>query len=553
MASSHFNNPILKGFYPDPSICRVEDKFYMVTSSFYYFPGLPVFESRDLVHWKQISNAISRPEQLDYRDCDVSEGLWAATIRYHNGKFYIINTLDVNGRTHRYNFIVTADDPAGPWSNATIIEGADGIDPSLYFEEDGSLWFASNHIPDEVLFPTHKQIILRELDWDTFQFKGPEYVIFDGNTDHSLYMEAPHIYRKDGWYYLITAEGGTQTNHCVNIYRSQTLTGSYEPCPHNPIVTNRGISMVNRTGVSVSGHGDLVQTPRGEWYMVLLGVRPYEKRIEDYERYLPRMWIRIPDRNKSAQFNLGRETFLVPIAWEEDGWPVIDNDNGLVNLSERRPDLPWHRDIYQSKVDNFEMDELDLCWCMQRPPKAPFHSLTERPGYLRLSLLPALAEEKASSAAILRRQQHNNFQVATAMEFTPVQPGEEAGILLTQNERFAFLMVKEIRDGRDSICCYQIVNGERQLLACAPAPQGRVYLFVEGREAHYSFFYGEKERELHPLATDVDASLLSTLVADGYVGVLLGMYASNGRVPEAERKADSFADFDWFRYEMIEE
>ncbi|MBQ9263511.1 MAG: glycoside hydrolase family 43 protein [Clostridia bacterium] len=553
MLPTTFHNPILKGFYPDPSVCRVGDRYYMVTSSFYYFPGLPVFESRDLVHWRQIGNAIERPEQLDFRNCDISEGLWAATIRYHDGKFYIVNTLDVNGRTNRYNFIVTAEDPAGPWSEATIIQGADGIDPSLYFDEEGRVWFCSNHIPDQLAFPSHKQIILRELDPDTFQFTGPEYVVFDAVTDHSLFMEAPHIYRIDGWYYLITAEGGTQTNHCVNMYRSRHLTGSYEPCPHNPIVTNRGVKMVNGTGIAVTGHGDLVQTQLGEWYMVVLGIRPYEKRIEDYERFQPRMWIRTPDRNKSAQFNLGRETFLVPIAWEEDGWPVIDNENGLVNASERRPQLPWHREAYQSRVDNFEMEKLDLCWLMQRPPEKPFHSLTARPGFLRLRMLPGLAEEKATSAAILRRQQHNDFQVAAAMEFTPRAEGEEAGILVTQNERFSFLLVKERKAGRNCIACYQIINGQRHLLAAENAPEGRMYLFVEGQTGQYSFYYGAQEREMKALMLNADGSYLSTLVADGYVGVLLGMYASNGRVKEADRQADSHADFDWFRYEAIEE
>lgn len=553
MASPTFQNPILRGFYPDPSICRVEDRYYLVTSSFYYFPGLPVFESRDLVHWRQICNAISRPEQLDYRGCDISEGLWAPTIRYYNGKFYIVNTLDVNGRTDRYNFIITADDPAGPWSDAIVIQGADGIDPSLYFDEEGGIWFCSNHIPKNVLYPSHKQIILRRLHPKTFQFVGPEHVIFDGVTDHSLFMEGPHIYRKDGWFFLITAEGGTQTNHCVRAYRSLELTGSYEPCPRNPIVSNRGMRMINGTGISVTGHGDLVRTQNGEWYMALLGIRPYEKRIEDYERYQPRIWIRPPDRNKSAQFNLGRETFLAPIAWDEDGWPLVDNENGLVNARERRPFLPWHRDAYQSRVDHFEADTLRLCWCMQRPPIEPFYSLTSRPGALRLYLRPALAEEKASSAALLRRQQHNDFHAAASMEFSPAVPGEEAGLLLTQNERFSFLLVKERKDDQDMICCYQIINGDRSLLAEAPAPAGRVYLFIEGAEGAYSFYYGANEQQMLPLSLNADGSYLSTLVADGFVGVLMGMYAANGRAEESRRNPARYADFNWFSYEAIEE
>ena len=149
MKNDTYHNPIIKGGYPDPSVCRVGDDYYMVTSSFSYFPGLPVFKSTDLVHWEQIGNAISRPNQLDYRNCGSSEGLWAATIRYHEGRFYIVNTLDVQGRTYRYNFVLTTKDPEGEWSDAVIIQGADGIDPSLYFDENGRMWYCGNMIPEE--------------------------------------------------------------------------------------------------------------------------------------------------------------------------------------------------------------------------------------------------------------------------------------------------------------------------------------------------------------------------------------------------------------------
>ena len=193
--NDRFHNPIIKGGYPDPSLCRAGDTYYMVTSSFYYFPGLPVFRSRDLVHWEQIGNAISRPKQLDYKNCESSEGLWAATIRYHNGRFYIAGMLDVQGRTHRYNFILTAEDPAGPWSDAVIIEEADGIDPSLYFDENGRIWFCGNTVPSDLKYPEQKQIYLCELDPDTFQFKGERRILFDGAWDWSLFMEGPHLYK----------------------------------------------------------------------------------------------------------------------------------------------------------------------------------------------------------------------------------------------------------------------------------------------------------------------------------------------------------------------
>lgn len=544
MDKNMFCNPIIKGGYPDPSVCRVGDMYYMVTSSFYYFPGLPVFQSRDLVHWEQIGNAISRPDQLDFRNCDSSEGLWAATIRYHEGIFYIINTLDVQGRTYRYNYIVTAKDPAGPWSDAVIIEGADGIDPSLFFDKDGKMWYCSNLIPEDLKFPYQKQIYACELDPETFQIRGEKHIIFDSIVDHTLFTEAPHIYEINGSYYLMTASGGTQTNHCVNIYRSETLLGPYEPCPRNPIVTNRNVRLNNELGIAVVGHGDLIETQKGEWYMVLLGIRPYQKYIEDYNQYLPRKWIREPDRNKDAQFNLGREVCMIPMAWDYDNWPIVDNHNGMVNPMERKPDLEEWRPPLKSRVDNFEDPVLDMIWCMRRPVKTPFYTLTERPGYLRLYGNGAKAEDTRTQALLVRRQQHNYFEAAVAMEFEPEQEGEEAGMIVTQNDRYAIMAVKEKLDGELFITAYQIINGRRELITRKPAEAGRMYLFIEGSTGQYHLYYGNSEREKKILATDIDGSILSTVVADGFVGTYVGMYVSG---------SGAHADFDWFRYEIVEE
>lgn len=548
MKKNTFSNPVIKGGYPDPSICRVGQDYYMVTSSFCYFPGLPVFKSRDLVHWEQIGNAISRPEQLDFRNCDSSEGLWAATIRYYEGRFYIVNTLDVEGRTYRYNFIVTARDPGGEWSDAVIIQGADGIDPSLFFDDEGRMWYCGNMIPDDLKYPSHKQIYLCELDKKTFQFIGRRHIIYDGNVDHSLFMEAPHIYRREGIYYLMTACGGTQTNHCVNISRSDSLFGPYEPCPRNPVVTNRNLRLINDLGVAVTGHGDIVRTQNGEWYMALLGIRPYECDIDDYDRYQPRKWIRTPDRNKNAQFNLGREVFIVPIAWDYDGWPLVDNHNGMVNLLERRPDLPEHRPPLRSRVDNFEDPILDMVWCMRRPVSSPFHSLNARPGYLRMKLTPVRPEDTETPSMLVRRQQHYHFQASVAMEFEPRHNGEEAGLIITQNERFCFLVLKEMQNETILASCYRIVNGERQLIRREQVVPGRIYLFIEGSEGTYDFYFGYSEHCPVPLALAEDGSILSTVVADGFVGSYLGVYASSNHMA-----SENHADFDWFKYEIIEE
>lgn len=548
MQKRMFNNPVIKGGYPDPSVCRVGDWYYLVSSSFSYFPGLPVFRSKDLVHWEQICNAISRTEQLDFRNCAISEGLWAATIRYNKGMFYIINTLDVEGRTSRFNYIITAKDPAGPWSKAVIIDGADGIDPSLYFDEEGRIWYCSNMVPEKTLFPAQKQIYLCEIDPETLQFLGERTIIYDASVDNSQFMEGPHIYHIGDMYYLMTACGGTQTNHCINIGRSKSLFGPYEPCPRNPIVTNRNLPIINKLGVAVTGHGDLVQTQNGEWYMVLLGIRPYEAEVDDYDKYLPRIWIRTPDRNRKAQFNIGREVFLVPMAWDYDGWPIVDNENGMVNLQERYPNLPEYHFPLQTRIDNFEDMELDMQWCMRRPADHVFYSLKERRGFLRMKLLPVKMEDQETPAMLVRRQQHNDFQAAVSMEFEPKFEEEEAGMAILQNERFGYLVVKHRTEKGTCAACYKIANGIRELLAEAPVGPGRIYLAIKGGVGSYSFYYGTSEKQMCPLIERADGKLLSTLVADGYVGTYLGMYASAGG-----RITENYADFDWFRYEIIEQ
>ena len=396
MLKNTFSNPLLSGFYPDPSICRVADDYYLVTSSFVYFPGLPIFHSKDLVHWEQIGHGIHRPDQLDYKNCETSEGLWAPAIRYYNGTFYIINTFVSRGReADRDNYIIMAQNPAGPWSDPVFVKGADGIDPTLFFDDDGSVWYAGNFISDQNLYEGHHGIYLNELDPHTLQFKGERSIIWDGNQSHSKWIEALHIYKKDGWYYLMTAEGGTFCNHSVMLAKSRTIDGVYEICPRNPIVTNRHLSLLN--DISVVGHADIVETQNGEWWMVLLAVRPYE----------------------GGHYNLGRETFMVPIIRAEDGWPMVDNETGLVQTEDRLPDLP--KTIYplMPESDNFECDTLQMQWNTIHPPVKQIYSLTDRFGYLRLYTIKEVLNEICLPSSIGLTHCHNVFLVNSAMDLTP--------------------------------------------------------------------------------------------------------------------------------------
>jgi len=522
-----FRNPILPGFYPDPSVCRVGEDYYMVTSSFVYYPGIPVFHSRDLVHWEQLGHCIHRPDQLDYKNCETSLGLWAPTIRYHDGLFYVINTFVSEGReARRDNYIVTAADPAGPWSDPVFIEGADGIDSSLFFDEDGRIWYTGNFISAECAYEGHHGIYLCELDPKTFQFKGERTVIWDGKKSRSKWIEAPHLYKKGGWYYLLVAEGGTFTNHSVMMARCREIDGDYEICPRNPIVSHRHVSLMHE--IAVVGHADIVETQNGEWWMVLLGIRPYE----------------------GFQFNLGRETFLVPFSWQEDGWPLLDAENGLVNARERLPKLPGCIYPVQSPGDNFEETELGMIWNTIHPPVSPFYSLTERKGYLRLFLKEEVLHEICTPAFVGRRQQHKVFQAAVSMDFAAKKENEEAGIAVIQDDRFHYAFVKGFEDGLPVLKLYRTENGVRSLIAEVEpdASVKTLYLAVQGNTDFYRFYYGYRERERIPVGEPVPGSLLSSNVNEGFTGAYIGMYASSNKV-----KSDNHADFDWFQYYGMEE
>lgn len=519
-----FTNPILSGFYPDPSICRVGEDYYMVTSSFTYFPGLPIFHSKDLVHWQQIGHGIDRPEQLDYKDCETSLGLWAPTIRYHDGMFYIINTFVSGGReVYRDNFIITAKNPAGPWSDPIFIEGADGIDPSLFFDDDGSIWYTGNFICKDAQYEGHHGIYLVSLDQNTFQMRGERKVIWDGAQTMAKWVEAPHIYKKDGLYYLIVAEGGTFTNHCVMMARCDTIDGEYEFCPRNPIVSHRHLPLTSE--ISVTGHADIVETQNGEWWMVLLGIRPYE----------------------GFHFNLGRETFLLPVTWAEDGWLMVDNDTGLVNKEERFPDLPRQFFFAQDQSDNFESKSLGLIWNTIHPPKQEFYSLSVRPGYLRIKCLPEKLENITTPATVLRRQQHHYFLAKLSMEFRPVSKNEQAGLIAIQDNRYHYKFIKTQKDHQEVLQLWKVENKEKiQIKEVFLSFNTTLYLAIQGNCDTYDFYFGDSEQNLSLFAGGLDASLLSSNTNQGFTGAYIGMYAS------AEGSfSENYADFDWFHYTSL--
>lgn len=529
-AQEKFLNPILAGFYPDPSICRAGDDFYLVHSTFSYFPGVPVFHSKDLVNWKQIGNILDRPEQLDVEGLGVSRGIFAPAIEYHNGVFYMITTLVDKGG----NFVVTATNPAGPWSDPVWLREVSGIDPSIFFDKDGKAYILYNsEAPDnKPLYDGHRTIRILEFDYKNLKTVGQPSILVNGGVDIStkpVWIEGPHIYNVNGYYYLMAAEGGTSVNHSEVILRSEKATGPYVPYEKNPILTQRHLPNDRPNPISATGHADLVQTKNGEWWAVFLATRPYD--TEDH-------------------YNIGRETFLAPVTWQ-DGWPIINAEHELVQYSYTRPNLPEVRlsdfplnGNFRYKED-FSEGKLPLHWLMLRTPRSDWYSLSQPHGKLTLEVRPEELSGKGNPSYLARRQQHITGSASTKMEFQPASENEFAGIAAFQGEKHHYLLGKSMAKGKQLVQLRKAdgtVLAEKQLSKKESKQPLQLKIDFDGGKC--SFSYATKEGDWKLLQGDVDGRYLSTRVSGGFVGVTLGMFATSQGKP-----SNSKASFDWFDYE----
>lgn len=516
-----FRNPIIPGFNPDPSVCRVGDDYYLVVSTFEYFPGVPIFHSKDLVHWRQLGHVLDRPSQLDLDGTPCSKGIYAATIRHHAGIFYMITTFVESVTGARRNFYVTAEDPSGPWSDPVWLPDAPGIDSSLFFDDDGRAYIMANRRPPGgQQYPKHMEIYLQELDLEEGKLVGEKHSLWDGALKFIHAQEGPHLYKVDGWYILLIAEGGTGHTHSITVARSENLTGPYEGCKSNPILTHRHLG--KRHPISNVGHGDLVETQNGDWWMVCLGSRPYG----------------------GCYRNLGRESFLVPVEWE-DGWPVVNAGKGMVEMEMERPDLPPTRFSPEPACDHFDRSRLAYTWMFIRTPRGDFWSLEERPGHLRLRLKPETLMEEVNPAFVGRRQEHMSFAARTALEFQPQTEQEAAGVVLLQNTEYQYRMEVALADGKKSVRLIRRTAGTDEVLAVGELqePHSRIYLKVEAVGQSYSFHYATRSEEWQPLAEDVDGTILSSDVAGGFTGSVMGLYATSHGTGSR-----NYADFDYFEY-----
>jgi alpha-N-arabinofuranosidase len=508
-----YRNPILAGFYPDPSICRVGQDYYLVNSSFAYFPGIPIFHSRDLVHWTQLGHVLDRPSQLKLDGLGVSRGVFAPAISSHDGLFYVINTLVDGGG----NFFVTAKDPAGPWSDPVWLPEIDGIDPSFFFDGDGRAYIVNNGPPPDAkpLYEGHRAIWIQQFDLASRKLTGPRTVVVNGGVDiakHPLWIEGPHLFRKDGWYYLICAEGGTEEGHSEVVFRSQSVTGPFSPWTRNPILTQRTLDPRRRDPVTCTGHADFVTTPDGAWWAVFLGCRPYE----------------------GNSFNTGRETFLLPVTWS-DGWPVILESGQPVPAIVAAPRLPDSPPPSVQLTGNFTWrDEFDgpalqPGWNFLRTPHKPWFSLTEHPGALALQPGEASLSDPGNPAFLGHRQQHARFTASTAIRL-PVVAGLTAGLAAFQNEFHHFFLGVRRRGPGLQVLLERSAGGDHggvpQMVACMdlPAPD-LIYLKIEGDGRAYSFSYAIRPSGWKVLKENEDGSIVSTVVAGGFVGTYVGPYA----------------------------
>ncbi|NNE97551.1 MAG: glycoside hydrolase family 43 protein [Pyrinomonadaceae bacterium] len=528
--SNTFSNPIISGFAPDPSICRAGDDFYLINSTFEYFPGIPIYHSKDLINWNLIGYALHDPSQVELDNIKSSDGIHASTIRYFNGTFYIITTNNIDGKL--VNFIVTAKDPKGPWSKPFVLKDAPGIDPSLFFDDDGKVWYTGNWIPPDPEFEGQAEIWLQELNLEKMQLVGKKHYLWRGCCG-GAWAEGPHIYKKNGTYYLLISEGGTLYEHAVVVAASKSITGPYQNNLRNPILSHRQLSYdYPITGV---GHADLVELKDGRWYMVALG------------------WRYVDGRHGI----LGRETFLLPVKWEtEPYWwkkdkmtfPVASARTGKIELRYPVPFKGTTQAREKGFEDDFDTENLKLEWNFRRTPKKTFYSLTSTKGYLRLFLQPGSIAERSQYSFIGIRQRHFQFEATTEFSFLPKTDNEEAGLIVIQNDRSAFLSTLATKGTKRIVKLRQSLYEKESVLAEKSVDGERVFLKVIGDYLNYSFYYSIDGTNWKVLDENIDATSLSPAVIKGfnYTGVYVGLYASsNGK------RTRNFVDFAGFKYSPL--
>ncbi len=532
LGEDEFYNPILQGCYPDPAITKKGDDYYMVCSSFAMFPGVPIFHSNDLVNWTQIGHVLDRTSQLDVHNTPISAGVYAPGITYnpYNDTFYMITTAFAGGLG---NIIVKTKDPKEGWSDPIKLD-FDGIDPSIFFDDNGKAYVVHNDAPNEgeELYSGHRVIKIWEYDVQNDQvIPDTDKIIVNGGVDLNdkpIWIEAPHIYKRNGKYYLMCAEGGTGGWHSEVIFISDDPKGPYVPAPSNPILTQRYFSKDRRNKVDWAGHADIIEGPDGKYYGVFLAIRP----------------------NEEDRVNTGRETFILPVDWSGE-FPVFEN--GLVPM-EPKLKLPagvenkTGQDGYFPNgnftyTENFNAEVLDFRWIAMRGPREAFIE-TGKKG-LQIKPFESHVKELKPVSTLFHRQMHNSFEFTAVMEYKPASETDLAGITCYQNENsnyvfgvtkindeYVLLLEKTATEGR-----WRDRKTVSEVISTATADIKKpIHLRVTAEGDAYSFSYSADGENFTPISEPVSGDILSTNVAGGFTGALIGLYATAGNtsLPKAD-------------------
>ena len=493
-------NPIIKAFNPDPSICRVREDYYLVTSSFEYFPGIPIYHSKDLVNWKQIGNCVQHAEHFPLMHVKDSGGIWAPTIRYHEGIFYVTATLEGYG-----NFIVSAGNPSGEWSKPVWVK-VGGIDPSILFDE-GKVYYCTNHREHS----TEEEITLEEIDINTGQLLTEPKAIWTGIGGG--FLEAPHLYHIGDWYYILTAEGGTNFNHMVTVGRSKDIWGSYEKCPWNPVLTN-----VHDTSkeVQCAGHGDLLQDHKGNWWMVHLGIRLCRRTMT----------------------NLGRETFLTSVEWENDWFTAGENKKAILACEgplweEQREKEKWQADFTKAE---WEPEILFL-----RNPVMENYQRTE--GRLKIKPSRVTLSDCANPSFVARRPFDFDCEMETQFTFDPEETGDEAGVMVMLSTEFHVKLFVRKEQGDNYLILQR--NAEDIVQVAYKEKIGDLHdkklrMKIQSDKEKYSFYFAFAEEPLQLIGTSSTRFLCCELAGKCFTGTVWGMYTVRQQETATEMLIDSW-------------
>jgi len=528
LEEGEFYSPILQGCYPDPAITRKGDDYYLVCSSFAMFPGVPIFHSKDLVNWTDLGGVLDNPETFDTHDCGISAGVYAPGITYnpYNDTFYMITTAFTGGLN---NIIVKTKDPKKGWGDPIKLAFG-GIDPSIFFDDDGKAYIVHNDAPDpgKELYNGHRVIKIWEYDVEKDQvIEGTDKIIVDGGVDLAkkpIWIEAPHLYKKDGKYFLMCAEGGTGGWHSEVIFKSDSPKGPFIPAPSNPILTQRHFPRERENKVDWAGHADIIEGPNGQWYGVFLAVRP----------------------NEEQRVNTGRETFILPVDWSGE-FPVfvnglvpmepkIDMPKGVENKTGKDGFFPNGNFTYE---EDFSSDDLDKRWIGLRGPREAF--IEKAKGGVQINPFEANVKEVKPTSTLFYRQMHNSFSYAATLDYKPESEKDLAGIVALQSENanYVFGVTKQ---GDDYVLVLQRnfkrrFRGEMDSKVIASTKielSEPLRLQVSAKGDKYEFSYAVEGADFVRLGETVSGDILSTDVAGGFTGCLLGLYATsaNDALPE---------------------